>query len=68
MQEHVELEVSLEIIMAEIAKAIFELSSEKETQKRKTIEKKLENLIYIQENAYKGNRKYIKKILNREFL
>lgn len=68
MQEHVELEVSLEIIMAEIAKAMFELSSEKETQKRKTIEKKLENLIYIQENAYKGNRKYIKKILNREFL
>ena len=68
MQEHVELEVSLEIIKAEIAKAMFELSSEKETQKRKTIEKKLENLIYIQENAYKGNRKYIKKILNREFL
>lgn len=68
MQEHVELEVSLEIIMAEIAKAMFELSSEKETQKRETIEKKLENLIYIQENAYKGNRKYIKKILNREFL
>lgn len=68
MQEHVELEVSLEIIMAEIAKAMFELSSEKEIQKRKTIEKKLENLIYIQENAYKGNRKYIKKILNREFL
>ena len=68
MQEHVELEVSLEIIMAEIAKAMFELSSEKETQKRKTIEKKLENLNYIQENAYKGNRKYIKKILNREFL
>ena len=37
MQEHVELEVSLEIIMAEIAKAMFELSSEKETQKRETI-------------------------------
>ena len=68
MQEHVELEVSLEIIMAEIAKAMFKLSSEKETQKRETREKKLENLICIQENAYKGNRKYIKKILNREFL
>lgn len=68
MQKHVELEVSLEIIMAEIAKKMFDLSNEQESEKKETIRKQLENLICLQENAYKGNRKYIKKILNREFL
>ena len=68
MQKHVELEVSLEIIMAEIAKKMFDLSNEQESEKKETIRKRLENLICLQENAYKGNRKYIKKILNREFL
>ena len=39
MQEHVELEVALEIIMAQIALKISELSVEKETQKKQIVEK-----------------------------
>lgn len=60
MQEHVELEVSLEIIMAEIADVIMNLKS-------KENEEKLQKLILLQENAYKGNRESVKKILNKEF-
>lgn len=57
MQEHVELEVSLEIIMARIAQAIFKLKSENNYDK-------LQELIKLQEEAYKGNRQAIEKILN----
>ena len=63
MQEHVELEVSLEIIMAEIAQKIFELSKEKDENKKTVISQELENLINMQDEAYKGNRKTIKDIL-----
>lgn len=67
MQEHVELEVSLEVIMAEIAKNMFELSDENNNSKKEIIKEKLYKLIYLQESAYKGNRESIKKILNGEF-
>lgn len=60
MQEHVELEVSLEIIMAEIANCMFNL-------KTKEDKIKLNKLIALQESAYKGNRESVKKILNKEF-
>lgn len=60
MQEHVELEVSLEIIMAEIANCMFNL-------KTKEDEIELNKLIALQESAYKGNRESVKKILNKEF-
>lgn len=59
MQEHVELEVSLEIIMAEIAECIFNLKNKDNG--------KLEKLIKLQESAYKGDRESVKKILNKEF-
>ena len=59
MQEHVELEVSLEIIMAEIAECIFNLKNKDN--------EKLEKLIKLQESAYKGDRESVKKILNKEF-
>ena len=60
MQEHVKLEVSLEIIMAKIAQKIFELS-QGETEVKKY---ELQELIKTQEEAYKGNRESIEKILN----
>ena len=60
MQEHVKLEVSLEIIMAQIAQKIFELN-QGETELKKY---ELQELIKTQEQAYKGNRKSIEKILN----
>lgn len=59
MQEHVELEVSLEIIMAEIAECIFNLKNKDNG--------KFEKLIKLQESAYKGDRESVKKILNKEF-
>ncbi len=67
MQEHVQLEVSLEVIMAEIAKTMFHLTEVNDKKEQKEIEEKLEMLIGLQENAYKGNRQAILKILNRKF-
>ena len=68
MQEHVQLEVSLEIIMAEIAKQMHNLTQSNEKNQDTTrIEENLEKLISLQEDAYKGNRAAILKILNREF-
>lgn len=60
MQEHVKLEVSLEIIMARIAQAIFNLNK----GNREENAKKLNDLIALQEKAYKGNRKAVEAILN----
>lgn len=60
MQEHVELEVSLEIIMARIAQAIFNLNN----GDREENTKKLNELIALQEEAYKGNRRAVETILS----
>lgn len=68
MQEHIELEVSLEIIMAEIANKMILLSNTENVSDKKAIKEELDKLIILQENAYKGNRKAIKQILNREFV
>lgn len=59
MQEHVELEVSLEIIMARIAQSIFKLNDTKNDEE-------LTNLINIEEEAYKGNRQAVEEILNNK--
>ena len=59
MQEHVELEVSLEIIMARIAQSIFKLNDSKNSEE-------LHELIGIQEEAYKGNRQAVENILNNK--
>lgn len=67
MQEHVQLEVSLEVIMAEIANKMFEISNKNNNFQKERIKEELNKLIYLQEKAYKGDRKVIKKILNREF-
>lgn len=68
MQEHVQLEVSLEVIMAEIANKMTELSQENGEVNKKEKKAELQKLIYLQENAYKGDRKSIRKILDREFV
>lgn len=67
MQEHVQLEVSLEVIMAEIAKQMHALKIAKTEQEREEKEAKLRKLIDLQESAYKGERESILKILKREF-
>lgn len=63
MQEHVELEVSLEIIMSQIAQKIFEINKEENIKRKEILEQELENLINIQEEAYKGNRQAVISIL-----
>lgn len=68
MQEHIQLEVSLEIIMAEIANRMLLLSNTKNNSDKKVIKEELNKLIILQENAYKGNRTAVKKILDREFM
>ena len=60
MQEHVKLEVSLEIIMAEIAECMFNMKNEEDSLR-------LNKLITLQENAYKGEKESVMKILNKEF-
>lgn len=65
MQEHVELEVSLEIIMERIAQAMFKLSVAKDSEKEES-KKQLYELIKLQEEAYKGDRKAVCKILEEE--
>ena len=67
MQEHLELEVSLEIVMAKIAQKIFELEKRtKDSNTNKELEQKLINILEIQDKAYKGNREAVKKILKWE--
>ena len=58
MEQHIELEVALEVIMSQIADAIFEL----EKERNDVNENRLKELIEIQEKAYKGD---IGKILKR---
>lgn len=55
MQEHVELEVSLEIIMAQIADEILNSNTKKNN---------LGELMKLQEKAYSGDRQTIKTILD----
>lgn len=66
MQEHIELEVSLEKIMANIAQTIFMISNYKNNEKKKELEIELNQLIELEEKAYKGNREAVKTILNKE--
>lgn len=66
MQEHIELEVSLEKIMANIAQTIFMISNYKNNKKKKELEIELNQLIELEEKAYKGNREAVKTILNKE--
>lgn len=54
MQEHVKLEVSLEIIMSKIADAILDKKDKKELLK----------LIEIKDRAYKGEKDAVQEILN----
>ena len=61
MQEHVELEVSLEIIMARIAQKIFELEKKENINNKEKEE--LNKLIKMQQDAYKGNRNAVLNIL-----
>ena len=55
MQEHVELEVSLEIIMAQIADEILNSNTKKNN---------LGELMKLQEKGYSGDRQTIKTILD----
>ena len=64
MQKHVELEVALEVVMARIAQNIFELSNAKSQDEKEKLAKDLKQIIYIQEEAYKGDRKSVNKILD----
>ena len=66
MQEHIELEVSLEKIMANIDQTIFMISNCKDNEKKKELEVELNQLINLEEKAYKGSREAVKAILNKE--
>ena len=66
MQEHVELEVALEIIMARIAQKISDLKRATSEKQKKQLEIELEDMMKMQEEAYQGNRKVIQAILEKK--
>lgn len=66
MQEHVELEVALEIIMARIAQKISDLKGATGEKQKKQREIELEEMMKMQEEAYQGNRKVIQAILEKK--
>lgn len=66
MQEHVELEVVLEIIMARIAQKISDLKGATSEKQKKQREIELEEMMKMQEEAYQGNRKVIQAILEKK--
>ncbi len=66
MQEHVELEVALEIIMARIAQKISDLKGATSEKQKKQREIELEEMMKMQEEAYQGNRKVIQAILEKK--
>ena len=66
MQEHVELEVALEIIMARIAQKISDLKGATSEKQKKQREIELEEMMKMQEEAYHGNRKVIQAILEKK--
>lgn len=62
LQEHVKLEVALEIIMAKLADAIFEMTKDNNIEN----EKRFKKLTDIQEKAYEGNPEIINSIIKGE--
>lgn len=62
LQGHVKLEVSLEVIMAKLADAIFDLSR----QENENNEKYFKYLIELQEKAYEGDIEIVNKIIEGE--
>ena len=66
MQEHIELEVSLEKIMANIAQTIFMINNCNNEEKKNSLKIELNQLIDLEEKAYKGNREAVKTILDKE--
>lgn len=64
MQEHVKLEVSLEVINKEIANVIKQLNMAHDKYEIQKLKTKLDEFFDLQEQAYRGNRFAIEKILN----
>ena len=64
MQEHVKLEVSLEVINNKIANTINQINMMHDENTVQKLKKELEELFELQEQAYKGNKIAIEKILN----
>ena len=52
--------------MANIAQTIFMISNCKDNEKKKELEVELNQLIDLEEEAYKGSREAVKAILNKE--
>ena len=63
MQEHIKLEVSLEVINKEIADKINKLRELKDDKEIEDTKKLMNELLELQEKAYKGDRQAIEKIL-----
>ncbi len=64
MQEHVKLEVSLEVINNEIAITIKKLNKSDNCCQIQKLKERLRNLLELKEQAYIGNSEAIEKILN----
>lgn len=64
MQEHVKLEVALEVVNNEIANVIKQLNIAREKNEIQRLKIKLDNFYKLQDQAYIGNKLAIEKILS----
>ena len=64
MQNHVKLEVSLEVINNEIATNMKKLNIAHNYNEIQKLKKQLKNFLKLKEQAYMGDRNAIEKILN----
>jgi hypothetical protein len=64
LQEHVKLEIALEVLMNNIANVIRQLSLATTDEEKNNLETKLEYLMTLKERGYQGEQDAIKEILN----
>ena len=63
MQNHVKLEIALEVIVNKIANLINEIKKTEEESERQKKKKDLKELLSLKEKAYKGDFDVVEKIL-----
>lgn len=65
MQQHVKLEVALEVIVRKIADVMNQLKQEENQETIQKLEKELQELMKLKEEAYQGNWQAVNKILEK---
>lgn len=65
MQEHVKLEIALEVVVNKITKILNKISNSQNKLEIEELEGQFEYLMNLKEKAYKGEKEAIDEILNK---